>query len=285
MKVKLLVAFAVALSGCANLSAVRDISTELNSASGSWGDVANEIAASCEREKTLNSDLNDCSLESQASEGLTGVNKVLGTYFTALADIANDGNFTVQPGLEAVTKSFVNVPGVKSDQVKAVSGLAGLLANLVIEKSREGTLRDLIERGAPAAQTIVRGLDGLVVPPLSRRLETEQLQLAGQFGRLLLAQGDTPGETLANLCSGPAASKMSGTGYLLSLEYCRRFKIIDARTKALARYQSSLREADKALNELQSSKAKLTTKALAERLYKIGSQLQDNASEIKKAFG
>lgn len=276
---------ALALSACTSLSAVSDVSARLKSASATWNDVGSEFAASCEREATLNPALADCALESDASSGLAAANAVLGNYFAALANAANESNFTVKPKLDAAASSVAKIPGINADQLTAVSGLAGLLVNLATNAIRERTLRDLIERGGPAAQTIVRGMDGLVVPRLGRRLDTERLQMTGQFGRLILAQRDRAGPDPSALCTGPSASRFSGTGLLLTLEYCRRLAVLDKRAKALADYQASLAVADKALTELQSSKSRLKSRDLAQRLYAIGSDLDDKVSAVRKAFG
>ncbi len=276
---------ALALSACTSLSAVSDVSTRLKSASATWNDVGSEFAASCKREATLNPALADCALEREASSGLAAANGVLGNYFAALANAANEANFTVKPGLDAAASSVAKIPEINADQVTAVSGLVGLLVNLATNAMRERTLHDLIERGGPAAQTIVRGMDSLVVPRLGRRLDTERLQLSGQFGRLILAQRDRAGPDPSALCTGPSASRFSGTGFLLTLEYCRRLAVLDERAKALADYQASLVVADKALTELQSSKSRLKAKDLAQRLYAIGSDLDDKVSAVRKAFG
>lgn len=285
MKRMLTTSLALALSSCTSLDAVRDISTRLSSASGAWNDVGGDIYASCQRESGVNPVLVDCNLEKDASTGVAGANAVLANYFKALMDTANESNFTIQPGLDQASAFAAKIPGINADQVKAVSGLFGLLTKLATGALREATLRRLIEDGGPSAQTVVRGMDGLVVPRLARELDTERFQLTGQFGRLILAQKDPVGPDPMALCSGPAASKFSGTGYLLTLEYCRRLALLDKRVKALSDYQASLGAADKALTELQSSKTKLTTKDLAQRLYEIGADLDEKIGAVRKAFG
>lgn len=275
----------LALPGCTSLDAVWDVSTRLSSASATWNDVGGDIYGSCQRESAINPALVDCNIEKDASEGLAGVNAVLAGYFKALIDAANESNFTIQPGLDQASASAAKIPGINTDQLNAVSGLFGLLARIATGALREATLRKLIEDGGPSAQTIVRGMDGLVVPRLSRELDTERLQLTGQFGRFILAEKDAVGPDLTKLCSGSAAARFGGTGYLLTLEYCRRLAVLDKRVKALSDYQASLRTADEALTELQSSKTRLKAKQLAQRLYEIGTELDDKVSAVRKAFG
>ena len=127
-------------------------------------------------------------------------------------------------------------------------------------------------------------MDGLVGPRLARELDAEHLQLAGHFGRLILAQRDAAGPDLSMLCSGSAASRFSGAGYLLTLEYCRRLAILDKRTKALADYRASLALADAAMTALQSSQSKLKTAALARQLYAIGTDLDRQVTMVRQAF-
>ena len=272
------------LCGCTNLGAVRDISSRLNNASANWNEVGADIARSCERQRTINPMLIDCLLEKRASDGLAGANNVLSGYFKALNSAANESNFTIQPGLSAATASVAEIPGINTDQVKAVSGLFGLIANLVTAKMREDTLRDLIDRGAPSARTVVTAMNDLVVPRLTGQLEAEQIQLTAQFARLIAEQRDRIGANPSALCAGSSASKFSGPGFLLTLEYCRRLTMIDKRNKALAEYAGSLKAADTALAELQSSRTRLKSADLAQRLYAIGSELDTKIAAVRKAF-
>lgn len=272
------------LSGCTNLGAVRDISTRLTDASTSWGDVAADVAASCERERTINSAIENCNLPARASSGIAGANSVLENYFKALASAANESNFTIQPGLDAATSSVSGIPGIKEDQVAAVSSLGGLLAGLVTEKMREDALRDLIDRGAPPARTVVRALDELVVHQMTERLTTERVQLTAQFARLIGQQHDRVGPSPELLCTGSTASTFSGTGFLLTIEYCRRLAVVDRRFKALTAYSESLKAAETALAELQSAKTRLKSADLAKRLHTIGSELDGKVAAVRKAF-
>ncbi len=278
--------YILALAGCTDLSAVRDISSRLTVASNNWNDVAEDIAGSCHRELAINPMLTDCESETKASKGLVAADKVLGDYFKALMAAATESNFTVQPGLDKVTQSVAAIPDINQGQVKAVSGLVGLLVKLAVEKMREDTLRELIGDGGPAAQTVVDELlSKLVVPRLRSRLEGERIQLAGYFGKAIGRQKDKVGSDPEALCSGSAASKFSGTGFLLTQEYCKRFAILDKRQKALDDYDASLKAASKALTELQSSKTQLNAKALAQKLYAIGSELDEKIDAVRKAFG
>jgi len=279
-----MMACATLVSGCADMSAVRDISARLTKATSSWNDVGNEIAGSCLRETSLNPMLSSCEAERRSTEGVVAANKVLNAYFKALTDAANDSNFTIQPGLEAATKSIAAIPDIKKERVDAVSGLIGFLAQLATGAMREDVLRQLIDRGAPNAKSVIDGLDEVLGLPLLGRLDTEKTYLTAIYVKQIRDQKDNVEGAPADLCKGSKAAGFSGAGFLLAQDYCRRLGVIEAREKAVADYQGSLKDASAALTELQSSKAKLKSKNLAKQLYKIGSDLDDKIDAIDKAF-
>lgn len=274
-----------ALEGCSDLSAVRDISSRLTSASNNWNDVSEDLAGSCQRERTINPKLQDCDNEIKASNGLVAADAVLGNYFKALTAAATETNYTVQPGLDKITDSVKAIPNVKKDQVTAVSGLVGLLVNFVTEKMREDTLRELIGDGAPKAQLVVNGLlSQVLVPDLKSRLGTERDHLTGYFAIAIGNMKDDVGSNPESLCSSSGAALFSATGFLLAQEYCSRLAGLEMRQKALDDYDDSLKAASKALTELQSSKAQLSAKALAQKLYVIGNDLDEKTAAVRKAF-
>lgn len=272
------------LAGCADLGAVRDISSRLAASSKTWDDVSGDIAGSCQRERVLNPALVDCQLEDKASAGLVAADRVLTEYFSALFAVASNSNFTVKPGLDALAGSVSSIPGIDQTQVKATSGLIGLITKVATEQMREETLRELIGNGGPAARTLVEGLSQLVVPRLKARLSSERTQLAGYFAQAILAQRDAIGDDVEAICAGSQASRFSAVGFLLTQEYCRRVAVVAKRQKALDDYQASLSSASSALVELQSSSAKLKAEEVIRKLYEIGRELDDSLAAVRKAF-
>ena len=275
---------AALLTGCTNLQAVSDISDRLVSASASWDYVGDDIAASCERQQAINPAIEDCRLEQIATEALGDVNAVLETYFKAMGAAASEGNFTLEPGLERATTSVANIPGIGQDQVAAVSGLFGVLARLATGAMRERTLRQLIDQGAPPAQRIISGLEEIIVPELTTRLSAESTQLDGHFVGLMAAEGAEIGSDPHQLCTSSRAAGFNGTAFLLSLEYCDRRQAVAWREEALAEYRDSLREANEALEELQSSNTRLGSSELAARLLLTGWELTQSSQAVREAF-
>jgi len=290
----LLSACCLALAACADLGAVRDVSSRLTAASRSWDDVGGDIAGSCLREQSLNPLIVDCKINAKASEGLVAADRILTEYFSALNAAATESNFTVKPGLDALAASVASIPNINAAQVKAASGLVGLLVKLATERLREETLRELIASGAPAAKSLVDGLlGGVVVQALGERLTAERLQLSGFFAVPIQRQGDRlpaaaiagNGPDLASLCTGSQASTFSAVGFLLTQEYCSRLAVVTKRQKALEDYKSSLAAASKALTELQSSSTRLKSAEVARKLYEIGRELDQSVAGVRKAFG
>jgi hypothetical protein len=59
---------------------------------------------------------------------------------------------------------------------------------------------------------------------------------------------------------------------------------LQEREKALVAYRVSLERADDAMRDLQSNKTKLSRKALAQRLYAIGEELNTSVKDVRLAF-
>jgi hypothetical protein len=288
-------AICAALSGCTDLAAVRSISSQLQGATASWNDVSGEFLNSCQREQRLNPALSDCAVEKQASDGLVAMNNLLADYFKTLGLAAADSSFSIQQGITDASTSAAKIPGISATQVAAVSGLFGTLSALVGRALREKVLRDLIDNGAPHARTVVGALDTLVVENLRTRLASERTQLGSIFfAKILLAQSQSQESaaersavagSMDDLCKGTTATALSGTRYLLALEYCRRTDILDKRVAALEDYRNSLATADKALVALQSNKTKLKGKALFGELFAVGQDLAEKITAVRDAFG
>lgn len=277
---------ALALGACTNLAAVKTLSTKLLAASDSWNAVGGELKASCERQQQFNPALASCATEAAASAGLVAMNGVLTSYFSALGDAAGDQNFTVQPGLDALTKSVGAIPGINAAEVTATSGLAGLLLRLATEAAREKTLRALIGEGVPLAKQLLTALDRTVPRSLQISLSAERDQMTARFADYIQRAGGAVAADPAAMCAkGPrAADYPVGSNFLLALEYCRRENDVQAKLESVTAYRKSLASAQDALDALASSKTKLGAKALIAKLYQVGKDLDTNIKAVSKAF-
>jgi hypothetical protein len=276
----------LALGACTSLEAVKGASAKLVGASKSWGAVAQELDATCERQMQFNPALTDCQSAKDASKRLGDANAVLTAYFQALADAASDQNFTIQPGLDAAAKSAAAIPGLDKDEASAAADLVSLLGQWATAALRERALRHLIEGGVPPSERLIAVMDHNVVHALRTDLATERDQLDATFLGYVYPAGGRRASELQALCpAGPRAYDFRDSqAFLAALEYCRRAADLKAKSEAVDDYQKSLAAAQATLADLASSKSRLKSKELATQLYNMGKALDAKVEAVSKAF-
>jgi hypothetical protein len=272
----------LALGGCKNLQTVESLSATLVSASKSLDSVSGELEASCVRQQQFNPAL-QCTDPAQASKGLEATDALLEAYFSALGEAAGAKSFTVKSGLDSLSGSVSAIPGIDTQEVKAASGLAEVIATLFTEGAREKTLRNMIDNGAPHAKALVAMLRTRVPRALETSLAAEQDALTSQFDRYLNgALGSNPEGRCA---SGPRSADFgAGSNFLIALEYCRRLTDVQSKRAAISSYQDSLTNIDSSLDTLASSKSDLTAEQLVEQLRDTVNKLKANTAAVQKAF-
>lgn len=268
------------LTGCADLGAVSTLGARMMTAGKTWKGVSQEASRSCARLGQFNR-LADCASTDLAAKGAVAATEVLLAYFGAIQDVANAGNFTVQPGLDAVAASVKTVPGVDAAQADAVSGLASLLAKLALEGMREDALRRLIGEGAPPARLVLQFLHERVGPSLRTTLAAERTALDATYAGFIQGAGSV---FPANCDPGPRAYDFNAQTFPLAQDYCQRRLALDAKSKSLGEFDDSLAAARTALDELDSGKARLSSKELAKRLYTTGKELDNKVDAVREAF-
>ncbi|HCI4280069.1 TPA: hypothetical protein NO555_003382 [Klebsiella variicola subsp. variicola] len=284
MKNVILCMYMLFLIACSDLSAVRDTSTRLTNANNTWSAVSSELPSSCLREARLNEKVLNCDDAISTAVGIDAVNKILGEYFKALMDVATESKFTIQPGLDKAITSVSQIPGIKKERVIAVSGLVSVITQLSLNSVQEHTLYQLIHDGVPYAKSVINGLSEVLVTRLTNRLDNEKKQVIGFYSGKLAYQRDEIVLDSFETCNGAKSTNLSATGFLLVQDYCKRIELIEARKEAILTYQASLQDASEALTELQSAGARLDTRELAVKLYKIGGDLDTKIDAINKSF-
>lgn len=273
-------------AGCTSLEAVRSISGRLVNASQSWNAVSADIVESCLRHQQYNPVLTDCDTQRLTSEGLVASNGLLTAYFKTLQDGASEQNFTVQPGIDALSASAKSIPGIQADEVQAISGLAGLLLRLATGLAREVALRDLIADGAPPARRIIALLQARVPQALVTSIAAERDRMTFEFASYIQRAGGSLPSVPGSMCAGgPRTSDFSAGNFLLALEYCRRFSDLEVKRQAIVKYGESLNAADRALADLLSNRTRLKASELVASLYAIGRELDERVTAVRKAFG
>lgn len=272
------------LVSCRDLDAVSSLSTRLVTASSSWDAVGQALSDSCKRTSEFNPQL-DCTQDVAASEGIAAADQILRNYFSALGDAANGQNFSIQPGLDDLAGSVGKIPGIDGAKVDAAKGLAGFLTSLITEADRQRAIRDLIAQ-TPKARMVTSALEGTVSTAAATTLASERIELGRVFKVYILSAGTAlPAGQIEDMCKdpGPRSTNFTGPTFLMAVEYCRRLDVIDAQTKALASYDASLKVADQALDELQSSQSELRGKALISHLYGMGKQLDADIAAMQSS--
>lgn len=285
-KLCILAVSTLALSGCTSLEAVRDISSELTSASSSWKAAGNELYESCKRRYAINDAISSCATSKASSQGLAAATEVLRTYFATLGAAANESNFTIDPGLVALGGAVSGIEGVEETQVKAVTGLAKALSNLALNAKREQVIRDLIDGEGDRVLIVINSLlKDHVAEILKDQLSTERSALLLFYDGKLEQAGLEAGRDLRLICEDRLPSDRPALEFLIVQEFCERDALVQKRQKALDAYETSLDKAAEAMRDLQSNKAKLSGEGLARRLYAIGNELKTSADNVRAAFG
>jgi hypothetical protein len=272
-------------SGCVNLQAVNTASGQLVSAASSWNAVADDFEASCHRRNQVSDVPSDCAAEKQSTASLEAADKILSAYFTALQQVSNGSNFSVDPGMSALETSVQSIPGAKADQVQAVSAFAKFLADAATLALRERTLKTLISNGVPKADATIDVLNNVVVHQLSNVLDREDNQTLTTFTSYILQSGVTADLRNVTCADGPVTHSFStGNAFLLAEAYCSRMLIVSQKRAALVSYQSSLVTAKKTLQDLQDGKDNLAATAIIQQLVSQASSLKNDVDKIQKAF-
>ena len=160
-----------------------------------------------------------------------------------------------------------------------------MLAKWATQAAREKALEDLIGKGVPSSEHVIDLMDTQVVLSLTRDLSGEQDFMDETFLKYIYPDGGVTTKQLHAMCeTGPRAYALNEGPFLAALEYCRRFGDLDAKSKAVADYQKSLKTAHQTLDDLASSKSKLTSKELITQLYNDGKDLDSKVEAVSKAF-
>ena len=272
-------------SGCSNLEAVQAISSSLTTASDTWRQAGDELHESCKRRFAINDSISNCRASQKSSEGLAAATDILRTYFSTLGAAANESNFSISEGLDELSGAVSGIEGVSPSQVKAVIGLAKSLSQLALNPRRKILVRELIDENGDDVRTIINSLlRNHVAGVLEDQLRTERAMLALFFDNKFEQSGLAAGVNPKQYCENRLPTDRPGLQFLLVNDFCMRDAKLQEREKALVAYRVSLERADDAMRDLQSNKTKLSRKALAQRLYAIGEELNTSVKDVRLAF-
>ncbi|MBA4009706.1 MAG: hypothetical protein C0471_01090 [Erythrobacter sp.] len=247
--------------------------------------MGDELHQSCQRRYQINDEIKNCEPSKASSDGIAAATEVLRIYFATLGAAANESNFTVDPGLEAISGAVSGIEGVDETQVAAVTGLAKVLSKLLLGAKREQVIRQLIDGEGERVRVVINSLlKEHVRTVLEDQLVTERSSLLTFYGQKIDQAGLNNEQDLRTICSERLASDRPILEFMIIRDFCERDALIEKRKRALAAYQNSLEKADQAMLDLQSGKAKLSGKELARRLYEVGDELKASVANVRAAF-
>ena len=170
---------ALLLGGCVDSSEVRKFADISKSASTCLPALVTDIEASCKRRTTYapaeepQTSMVSCQKLTNSQPGILKAQQVLLDYMDALKSLAGDQSVTYGKKLDALPGELSD-SGLNKDQVKAVTGLAKIVANAALKGYRQKQLQDLIGSANEDVQLITKALGEIITADYKRELSLEQ---------------------------------------------------------------------------------------------------------------
>lgn len=263
--------FAILLSACTDLSAVRDWAatsleaTEFNEIVTTYADTPKRLVVYDQAgAATWNQ---EADLRAAQAEALTQQLALVADYMAALAALADDDITDYNGDVKTLTASLKKTGRVSEPTLGAAGNLARLLLNAAAGAWQKGEVADLIERGNGPLQNILGGeLRDIVDKDFRRDLETEAQVLDRHFEDLLRFGG---GSQAAN-------AALSEWFALRRTENARRMAAVDS-------YLAVLGQIAEGHQKLYDNRDDLDAKQLAKDLFKLAKGIRASVKQILKA--
>lgn len=175
----LLVALLVALlvvSGCTNLSAVRQYSETANGSLSMVPDVVGDFTGSCKRRAHFQPDDStpNCETIKKLSEPLTEVVSVLQKYIQSLGKLASDEVVTYTENLDSLEKEIDGLDKFDKEKVSAVTSIAKYVSKLATDVYRRDKVKNAIQENNQHIKVVTSVLADIIENDYKSLLETER---------------------------------------------------------------------------------------------------------------
>ena len=166
----------IALSGCTNLSSVKQYSETANNSLAQVPTIFNDFSGSCERraEYTHKDYKPDCSNLKSTEKPLKEVVSVLQTYIKSLGTLADDKKVTFSKDIAGLEKELKGLDKLDSDQVAAVSTVAKYLSKLASDGYRRSVVKTTLKENDTQVKTITTALSDIIQQDYEALLELEK---------------------------------------------------------------------------------------------------------------
>ena len=263
--------FAILLSACTDLSAVRDWATtsleatEFNEIVTTYADTPKRLAF---YDEAGAADWNQqADLRASQAEALTQQLSLVSDYMAALAALADDNVTDYTGDVESLTASLKRTGRVSEPTLGAAGNLVRLLLNAAARAWQKDEVGDLIARGNAPLQNILNGeLRSIVAEDFRRDLEIEAQVLDRHFEDLLRIGGG----------SDAANAALNEWFVLRKAENASRMAAVES-------YLTVLGQIAEGHQKLYDNRDDLDAKQLAKDLFGLAKAIRANVKQILKA--
>ena len=268
----LLLAGALAITGCADLQSVRDFA-KTSAATADYRQIVTDYSASPERQKRLQPERYAAALDALAAERaeqarkLQAAQAVLVAYMSALGDLAADDLPNVDSQVDGLNKAlekagFIGTgdAAIGKETASAASTIAKILVRAAMDHWRQARLEKIIAESHDSIQAVTAGLREMILQDFTRSLDVEAEATRKYFE--------------ATIAAATAADEAESVPPLAKVLWLDRQDAIAARRARLVPYAELLDKIGKGHADLAAHKGTLNDKALAARLKQYSQDLR-----------
>jgi hypothetical protein len=208
-----------------------------------------------------------CKLARETSERLTKVYAVLTEYISTLDKLAGGNAPTFDQNIQAVAGA---IPGLNSAQQQAASGLATVIADLVLKHYRQKEAAKAIHQAQPFVHTLTELLRDQLPPFFEVQLKDEL-------------------DSYRSLHQGIARFRVGGTTdstspILVTASFAQQKAAIEQQREALKASVAIIGKMDEGHTALDKNRNKLFDKSTIQELFQTASAIKTQVEAVETAF-
>lgn len=262
----------LALTACADLTAVQKLATAGEKAGESLAPIAADIAGSCERTRSYEprdiAEKRNCDSEKSLEKPLLAVGRVLEKYLQALGSLAGGKTGVYDASLGGIAGGLEASGKFDKGRVAAVGGIVKFMSDAATDAARRRTLSDAVRSQNANVQSIIAALQSIVGTDYLLDLQNEELALSSFSETLLREHGKTE----------PLAAVVAGA------EWQRAHESLKTRRDAANAYGRALAKLSQAHQRLADGSENLGAKELMSRILSDAEEIESLREKVVKAF-
>ncbi|WP_103654248.1 hypothetical protein [Agarilytica rhodophyticola] len=265
----LLIALLV-VSGCTNLSAVRQYSETANGSLSMVPDVVDDFTKSCKRRAHFqpSGSKPNCEKIKESSEPLTEVVSVLQKYTQSLGKLASDEVVTYTENLDSLEKEINSLEKFDKEKISAVTSIAKYLSKLATDVYRRDKVKDAIQENNQHIKVVTSVLADIIKNDYKSLLETEG-EAVGKYYKEIKTQHSV---------NEPLAVKLAMKEKDVHME------AVDAKSKAIAPLTELIKKIGTEHDKLNSKSGELDSKEVIELVKSYVDEAKPILKQVKQAY-